>query len=84
MTKHLRTIGSVMVGIGILIILAWMIDPLRALLEWFWVLPVQLQIGGVVAGIGLVVLFISLLGERWASREEDAALKEDPPTPDQI
>ena len=84
MTRHLRTIGSVLVGIGVLIILSWLIEPLRQLVEWFWVLPIQLQIGGVVAGIGLIIMFTSLLGERWASRAEDASLKDDPPTPDQI
>ncbi|HAY37299.1 MAG: hypothetical protein P8H65_11450 [Rhodothermales bacterium] len=81
MYQHFRTLGIVMIGIGILTALSYVVEPLRKLLEWFWYLPIQLQIGGVVASIGLVVLFISLLGERWAAREEDASLKDDPHKP---
>ena len=81
MYQHFRTLGIVMIGIGILTALSYVLEPLGKLLEWFWILPVQLQIGGVVASIGLVVLFISLLGERWAARAEDASLRNDPHKP---
>ena len=77
MNKHLRTIGVAMIGIGILVFLSYFLDPLRAALEWFQFLPMPLQIGSVVAGIGLIVLLVSLLQERWIDRHDDAALKDD-------
>ena len=77
MNTHLRTLGAAMIGIGILVFLSYFLDPLRAALEWFQYLPMPLQIGSIVAGIGLVILVISLLRERWKDRHDDAALKDD-------
>ncbi|GEM_PF-1178866 len=72
-----RNVGFALIIIGILTALSWFFDPLRQLFHYFWSLPQPLQIGIAIAAIGLVVLFISLLHERWTDRHDDATLKED-------
>lgn len=68
-----------MMVIGFLITASWFIDPVWEVLKHYGMLPVPLQIGIAVAAIGLTVLMISLIAERWTDRDEDAALREDIP-----
>jgi len=72
-----RTLGSALILIGVLIALSYFIEPLKEAFSWYWLLPVPLQIGFGIAGIGLTVVIISLLIERWSDRDADRALRED-------
>lgn len=68
-----------MILVGALIFLSWFVDPVWEILHLFSRLPVPLQIGSAVAAVGLIVLILSLLAERWADRAEDASLREEGP-----
>ena len=81
MTEWIRRTGFAMVILGFMITLSWFIDPLWEVLSHYRLLPVPLQIGIAVAAVGLTVLMISLIAERWTDREADAALREDIPRP---
>ena len=79
MTKWIRRTGFAMMVIGFVITASWFIDPVWEVLRHYNMLPVPLQIGIAVATVGLTVLMISLIAERWTDRDEDAALREDTP-----
>ena len=79
MNKWIRRTGFALIVLGMLIFLSWFIDPVWQVLQMFNQLPVPLQIGSAVAAVGLTVLILSLVAERWADREADAALREDAP-----
>ncbi|MDA0684010.1 MAG: hypothetical protein O2797_07795 [Bacteroidetes bacterium] len=72
-----RNVGFALIIIGVLTGLSWFIEPLRKLFHFFWMLPRPLQFGSALAAVGLLVLIISLLFERWTDRHDDADLKED-------
>lgn len=77
MTRLLRITGFLLIGAGAVIILVWMIRPLRAVWPWLIELPPAIQIGFGVAALGLIVLMASLIAERIGEREADRALRED-------
>ncbi len=79
MTRLLRITGFLLIGAGAVVILVWMIRPLRAIWPWLIALPPAIQIGIGVAALGLVVLMASLVAERIGEREADRALREDRP-----
>lgn len=79
MTRLLRITGFLLIGVGALVLMVWMIRPLRAIWPWLIDLPPAVQIGIGVAGLGLVVLMASLIAERIGEREADRALREDRP-----
>jgi len=81
MNKWARRTGFALFVLGVLITLSWFIDPVWQALQFYGELPVPLQIGFAVAAVGLTVLMISLIAERWTDREADAALREDTPRP---
>jgi hypothetical protein len=79
MNKWFRRTGLAMVLVGALIFLSWFVDPVWEILHLFTRLPMPLQIGSAVAAVGLTVLVLSLLAERWTDREADASLREEEP-----
>lgn len=79
MNKWIRRTGFALILIGALIFLSWFVEPVWEILHLFNRLPVPLQIGSAVAIIGLTVLILSLLAERWTEREADASLREEEP-----
>ncbi|MGB1048929.1 MAG: hypothetical protein ACPG3U_04500 [Rhodothermales bacterium] len=81
MNEWIRRTGFALVILGFLITASWFIDPLWEVVSHYRLLPVPLQLGIAIAAIGLTVLMISLIAERWADREADAALREDAPHP---
>ncbi len=81
MNKWIRRTGFAMMVLGFLITLSWFIDPVWELLKHYQLLPFPLQIGFAIAAVGLTVLMISLIAERWSDRDADAALREDIPRP---
>ena len=64
MGRHLRIVGLVMIGLGALILATYVLKPLNLVWAWFRAMPVPLQVGIAVAGIGLFVLMISLVAEK--------------------
>ena len=53
-----------MIGLGALILATYILKPLNLAWAWFRAMPVPLQVGIAVAGIGLFVLMISLVAEK--------------------
>ncbi|MHC5064228.1 MAG: hypothetical protein ACYTG5_09660 [Planctomycetota bacterium] len=77
MIRLLRILGFLLVGAGALVILAWLIEPLRQVWPWFLELPLPIQIGLGVALTGLLLLTGTVLWERIEDREKDKDLLED-------
>lgn len=79
MTRLLRITGFLLIGAGALVLLTWAIRPLRVIWPLLLGLPLAIQIGMGVAGLGLVVVMGSLIAERIEDREADRRLLEDRP-----
>ena len=79
MNKWIRRTGFALILIGAIVFLSWFVEPVWDILHLFTRLPMPLQIGSVVAAVGLTVLILSLLAERWSDREADASLREEEP-----
>lgn len=81
MIRTVRVIGALLMVAGVLVILTWMIKPLRQvwpyLFEWFRSLPGALQVGLVMAAVGFLVLFSSLIVERLEDRKKEGSLLDD-------
>ncbi len=77
MIQFLRTLGFVLIIAGIIICASWFIEPMRALWPWLLELPLAIKIGFGIAGIGLIILFTSLLHERWKEKDADSALRDE-------
>lgn len=76
MVRGMRIVAVAMMLLGILLIISYIISPLRLLWWWFRHMPFPLQIGFGVAGVGLVILFTTMLFERVANRSYDKELKD--------
>ena len=72
-----RFVGFGLMVLGAVILLTYAFEPLRAFWPWLLALPLPVKLGFGVAAIGLVVLFSSLLWERWQDRAQDRSLLED-------
>ena len=81
MIRLLRVLGIVLVVIGSVIILSWLIKPLREAwplaIEAFQELPLPIQIGLIVAAIGFTILFSSIVWERLEDRKSEGSLLDD-------
>ena len=75
MVRLLRIVGVAFIGVGLLLLVTYLVSPLQILWWWFRRMPVPLQIGFGVAGIGLVILLTTMLFDRAANREYDKDLK---------
>ena len=76
--RWVRVMGFVLMTLGTLIVLGYFFDPIAQAWRLFWQLPTPILIGLGVSGLGLLVLFTSLIYERWESRDADRALRDDP------
>lgn len=72
-----RIMGFLLILSGMLVIITWLIEPLRALWPLLLALPVPVLIGVGVAIVGLLLLLASLIWERIRDREHDRELRED-------
>jgi hypothetical protein len=72
--RVIRIAGFLLISAGVVVLLTWVIEPLRALWPWLLQLPLPVKIGIVAAVLGLIVLFASLIAERWEDRERDRSL----------
>ncbi len=81
MTRLLRIIGVVLIVSGVLVILSWLIEPLRQvvplLIDWFGTLPAAMQIGLGLAAVGFLILFGSIVWERLEDKKQEENLRED-------
>ena len=81
MIRLLRVLGIVLVVIGAVVILTWLIEPLRELvpflIDGFQELPVAVQIGLIIAAIGFTILFSSIVWERLEDRKSEGSLLDD-------
>ena len=77
MTRLVRITGFLLIAAGAVVCLTWFIEPLRAVWPWIKQLPLAMQIGLGAAVFGLVLVFASLLFERFEERERDKRLKDD-------
>ena len=78
MIRLLRILGITLIALGMLVILTWLIEPLRQIvpltLEWFRALPLAMQIGLLVAGIGFLLVFSSVVWERIEDKKKEQNL----------
>jgi len=77
MIRLVRICGFLMIAMGALILLSYLIAPLRAIWPWLLRLPLPIQIGLSVGVAGLILTLSSLLWERFEERESDHFLKDD-------
>lgn len=75
MTDVLRIAGFLMIVAGALLAGSWFIEPLRELWPLLLDLPLPVRIGLSVSGVGLLVLFASVLHDRL--RADRRSLNED-------
>ena len=78
MIRLVRITGFMLIGVGLLLCLSHVVEPLRDL--WFLVyeLPLVVRIGLAMAATGLLVLIASLIWERFEERENDRSLLDEP------
>ena len=74
MISVLRITGFLLIGLGAVIASSYLIRPLRMLWPWLLALPLPIQIGGVIAGVGLLILCATIIWERYENYDEDRKL----------
>lgn len=73
-----RIMGFLLIISGLLVIITWLIEPLRELWPLLLALPTPVLIGISVAVLGLLLLMASLIWERGRdSKEEKHMLEQD-------
>ena len=81
MTQFVRILGGMLMAIGALVILAWLIKPLREVMpmvyDGFRALPGAVQIGLVMAAVGFLLLISSIIWERLEDRKREGRLLDD-------
>lgn len=75
--RLLRNIGFGLIALGVVLILAWLIEPLRVVWPWLMQLALPFRIGVLAAALGLAVIMTSLISERIRERESDKHLLDD-------
>jgi hypothetical protein len=82
MIRLLRFIGWVMCAAGALVVLFYLIRPLRLLILAMLKLPMPILVGLAAAAVGFLLVLVSLVWERFKERGSDRALLADlPETP---
>jgi len=74
--RLVRIVGYLLIGAGAVVLLTWLIEPLRFLWPWVRRLPVALQVGLAAAAAGFILLLGSLIWERLEDLEKDKDLRE--------
>ena len=78
MIRLIRIFGILLIIAGAMVILTWLIEPLREawplFFDWFRSLPGAIQFGLVVAAIGFLILFSSIIWERVEDRKKEGNL----------
>ncbi len=74
MIRLVRITGMLLIGAGAVVLLTWLIKPLRFIWPWFRAMPPAIQIGLSAAAVGFVLILGSLIWERLEEREVDRSL----------
>lgn len=69
MSRVLRIAGFLMIAAGGLLAASWFIEPLRELWPMLLELPPAIRIGLAVAGLGLLIVFATVLHDRLTADE---------------
>ena len=81
MIRFVRIMGGLLIVLGAIVILTWLIEPLRAvwpvLIDGFRSLPIAIQIGLIIAAIGFLLLMSSIIWERLEDRKREGSLLDD-------
>jgi len=77
MSRLLRTVGFGLIVAGIVLLLVWIIAPLRMIWPWIRGLSWPIRVGVLVSALGLAILLGSLISERFREREADRKLLDD-------
>ena len=81
MIRLIRIMGVMLIVAGALAILSWFIEPLREawpfVYEWFVSLPIAIRVGLIIAAIGFLLLFGSVIWERIEDRKTEENLLDD-------
>ena len=77
MIQAVRYTGIALMMLGIVILISWAFEPIRALWPVVLALPLPVRLGLIVAGLGLAILFGSLIAERLHDRNLDRSLRDD-------
>lgn len=75
MVRLLRIVGVAFMVVGVLLLVTYLVSPLQILWWWYRQMPMPLQVGFGVAGVGLVILLTTMLFDRAANRQYDKDLK---------
>jgi len=67
MIRLLRIVGFLLIIAGTLLAGSWFIEPLRQLWPMLIELPLPIRIGLIVSGIGLLVVFATVVHDRLSS-----------------
>ena len=77
MIQFIRIFGGLLIVIGAIVILTWLIKPLREawpfLIDAFRSLPAAIQIGLIVAAIGFLMLLSSIIWERLEDKKREGS-----------
>ena len=77
MMRKIRHLGFGLIGLGVLILISYMIPPLRGLWPLFRQLPFAIQLGLGAAILGFGLLIVSIIVERIEDRQHDRSLRDD-------
>jgi len=81
MIRLIRILGIILIALGAIVIIAWLIEPIRDVLPHLWdafrQLPITVQVGLGIALIGFVLLFSSIIWERLEDRKGEKDLLDD-------
>ena len=78
MIRLIRIFGFLLIAAGGVVLLTWLVKPLRFLWPWLRALPWPIQLGLAAAAAGFLLLLASLIWERFEGREQDRSLRDDP------
>lgn len=73
---QVRRIGLGMMVLGAIVIVLYIIPSFRWIWLYFKTLPGPIRFGLGVSAVGLAILFLNLLRERWTDRHADRALRD--------
>jgi hypothetical protein len=77
MIRLVRIVGYLSIAAGAIVLLTWLIEPLRSLWPFLLALPLPVKIGLGAAAVGVVLILGSMIWERMERREEDHSLLDD-------
>lgn len=77
MIRLIRILGVLLMTAGAVVLLTWLITPLRFLWPWVRSLPWPVQLGLGAAGLGLLLLLGSLIWERIEESGGDSELRDE-------